>query len=493
MIRPGPRLALLPALALIAAAGCVSAPPPSPRDPGVDVPDTWTALEGDASGRADPVVADWVRLFEDPVLPRLVDEALEHNRDLRAAAARVRRAAAAARVTGADRLPQVGAGLRGSRQRSNFFGLDVPGAEDGVLPVLTTTYGVSLDVAWEADLWGRLRARERAALADQRAALATYRGARLSVAAQTAKAWFAAAAAAEQRDLAARTLESYRETLAGVERRYRRGLVDPLDVRLTRTEVSNAEALLATRERQLSAAARQLEILLGRYPAAAVEAPRRLPDLPDPVPAGLPAELVGRRPDVVAARLSLAAADSRVVEARRALYPSLSLTASGGTSAPAFRDLLDGDFSVWSLVANLTQPIFQGGRLRANVDVRRAESDEALAAYAGTLLAAYGEVENALAAEQRLAERERALRAAEEEAAAAERLAREEYRSGLTGVLSLLESQRRALASRSDLISVRRERLLNRIDLHLALGGGFAPAGDLRAGAAGPGQESPQS
>lgn len=486
-------LALTAVCALVLSGACVSPPKPSPRDPGVDVPEAWTSPPPGAAGeRGVPVEEDWLSQFEDPKLEALVAEALDRNRDLRAAAARLRRAEATARVAGADRLPQVGARLNGSRQRSNFFGLNVPGAEDGVLPVLTTTYGVSLDLSWEADLWGRLRAAERAALADRRAAHATYRGARLSVAAQTAKAWFALAAASEQRALAERTLESYRESLAGVERRYGRGLVDALDVRLTRTNVANAEALLATRERQLAAARRQLEILLGRYPSAEVQSHPRLPGVPEPVPAGLPAELIGRRPDVLGARLRLTAADARLEQARKALYPSLSLTGSGGSSTPAFRDLLDGDFSVWSLAASLTQPIFQGGRLRANVDVRAAGSDEALADYAGTLLAAYGEVESALDAERRLAERELALSAAETEAAAAERLARRQYREGLVDVLSLLESQRRALAARSDVISIRRERLHTRIDLHLALGGGFDPPGELRALAFGQEREIPE-
>jgi NodT family efflux transporter outer membrane factor (OMF) lipoprotein len=494
MRRPVGTVALGAVAALLLAAACVSPPAPSTSDPGIDVPEAWAALHpraGEAQGR--PIETDWLAQFEDPELDALIDEALDRNRDLRAAAARLRRAEAAARAAGADRLPQVGARLDGRRQRSNFFGLDVPGAEDGVLPVLTTTYGVSLELSWEADLWGRLRAAERAALADQRAAYATYRGARLSVAAQTAKAWFALVAAAEQRALAERTLDSYRESLTGVERRYRRGLVDALDVRLTRTNVANAEALLATRERQLAAARRQLEILIGRYPAAEVESRPSLPGVPDPVPAGLPAELVGRRPDVLVARLELTAADARVEQARKALYPSLSLTGSGGGSAPAFRDLLDGDFSVWSLAASLTQPIFQGGRLRANVDARAAGSEEALASYAGTLLAAYGEVEGTLEAERRLAERARALSTAEEEAAAAERLARRQYREGLVDVLSLLESQRRALTARSDVIAIRRERLQNRVDLHLALGGGFDPPGELEALAHDREREIPES
>jgi NodT family efflux transporter outer membrane factor (OMF) lipoprotein len=455
---------------LVLAGGCATTPAPSSRDPGVPLPEQWSS----APGASEVPAADgWLSRFDDPRLEGLVEEALERNTDLRAAAARVRQAEAAARIAGADRLPQLGAGTRAQRQRTNFFGLNVPGAEDGVLPILTSTFGVSLEVSWEADLWGRLRAADRAALADRAAARASFRGARMSVAGQTAKAWFAASAAAEQLTLAGRTLASYRESLDGIERRYRSGLVEALDLRLTRTNVANAEALVAARRRQLAATVRQLEILLGRYPAAELDAPGSLPGLPGPVPAGLPADIVDRRPDVLAARLELAAADARLVESRKALYPRLSLTGSGGTSTPELADLLDGDFRVWSLVANLTQPIFQGGRLRANVDAQRARSEETLARYAGTLLSALGEVEEALDADARLAEREQALAVASEEAAAAEALAQRQYREGLVDILTLLETQRRALAAKGDEIAVRRERLQNRVDLHLALGGDF--------------------
>jgi outer membrane protein TolC len=182
---------------------------------------------------------------------------------------------------------------------------------------------------------------------------------------------------------------------------------------------------------------------------------------------------VSRRPDLVAAERRVAAADLRVKEARRSLYPRLSLTASGGTSTEEFRDLLDQDFRVWSLIGNLTQPLFQGGRLLANVDRNEAIARETLAGFASAVLNAYAEVESALAAESYLAERVDHLERATEQSVAAQELAEDRYRSGLEDYVTVLESQRRALTNESSLLAARRERLDNRVNLFLALGGGY--------------------
>jgi outer membrane protein TolC len=174
----------------------------------------------------------------------------------------------------------------------------------------------------------------------------------------------------------------------------------------------------------------------------------------------------------------LAAADRRVAEARASLYPRLSLTGSAGTSSSELKDVLKEDFSVWSLIGNILQPIFQGGRLRAGVDLSKANMRQAWANYAGTLLRAFSEVEASLAAEEFLRKREESLTEAARQAEAAQGLADEQYREGLIDLTTLLEAQRRALTAQSQLLSVRRERLGVRIDLHLALGGGFGSRDD---------------
>ena len=342
-----------------------------------------------------------------------------------------------------------------------------------MLSTISTNLGVSLDVSWEADLWGRLRAGSRAALADLQSAAADLRGAQLSIAGQTTKAYFAAAEASQQVALAAATVASFRTASDQVRDRFEQGLRPSLDVRLSLSNLAGAEALLQQRHQQLDATTRQLEVLLGTYAGKTLEIPTTFPGTLAPVPSGLPADLVARRPDLVSSERRLAAETQRVSLARGDLYPRLNLTGSTGTSSNLLRSLIDGDFSVWSLGSSVLQPIFEGGRLRAQVDGAEARTNEALASYAGAVLQAYAEVESALAAEALLAERVSHLVTATEQSRAAERLAEDRYRSGLEAYITVLESQRLALEAEGALIVARRLRLENRVDLYLALGGGF--------------------
>jgi len=459
--------AMLLTLPLIGA--CVSAPPRIEPTADVEIPERWTGGATEPS----PVVTEWWDTFEDPYLSELVRSAQERNHDLRAAAARLDRAAAEARIAGADLKPAIGVGLTAGRQKFNgaAFGGNFPSST-------FTNYGVSLDVSWEVDLWGRLRAGARAAVADFQATEAELRGARLSIAGQTAKAWFAVVEARQQAVLARRAADRFRASSNLVRSRFESGIRPALDLRLALASLATAEALTERREEQLARATRQLEVLLGRYPdGTTVEnyAMDALPPTPPPIPAGLPAEIIARRPDLVAAERRLAAADQRYLASRRALYPRLTLTGSGGATSVALGDLLDGDFGVWSLVGGLTQPLFQGGKLRGGVDRADAVSQEAIETYASRVLGAYAEVESALAAESFLAEQERLLDEASTQLIAATNLAEDRYRSGLGIYLVVLDSQTRALNSLIELLAVRRQRLNNRVDLHLALGGGFEP------------------
>ncbi|MBM3278963.1 MAG: efflux transporter outer membrane subunit [Candidatus Handelsmanbacteria bacterium] len=456
-------------------AGCAAAPgvrPPEIAPP----PATWTAPA--ASGMVDTL--GWAGLG-DSLATGLVAEALRHNHNLQAAAARLGAALAQARAAGAPLWPQAGGDLSGSRARRNFIGLPIPSAGDRVLASTSNTYGASLNLNWEVDLWGRLRAGAAAARADAEAARAELRGAQLSLAAQTLRVYFAAVEARRQVELAQTAADNYHLSSQQVRAQYERGLRSSLDLRLALSSQAGAEANLAGRQRLYRTALRQLEVLAGRYPAALIQTSGDLPPLPPPVPAGLPAELVGRRPDLAAARERLLAADARLASARAALYPRLSLTASGGRSSGELGDLLDGEFAVWNLVGNLSQPLFQGGRLRAGVDLASAGREGAVAAYAQTLLQAYAEVESALDAETYLQTQEQALCSAADEALAARRLAEERYARGLTDMVTLLTAQNSAFESESRWLATRRQQLEARLDLHLALGGGFSPVPDRAA------------
>lgn len=486
-----PPAALL--LTALLAGGCSAlrvGPPPgadgpeealaTPTGRPVEVPDAWTAAEtAPASATPDP----WWRTFDDPTLSDLIEESLAGSFDLAAAAARVDAAEARARIAGAALRPQADGSLTTSRTRRNFIGFPIPGGEERVLTSLNTTWGLSLNLSWEVDLWGRLRSARDAVGRDLEAARADLAGAALSLSGQTAKAYFAVLEAREQTALARATLGNRRRNTERVGRRFDAGLVAALDLRLARSEEASAESVLQAQLQALDTLERQLQVLLARYPDRGGnrllrklpdELPAMFEDGPEPVPAGLPAEIVSRRPDLAGAEARLEAAGFRVAEARAALYPGLRLTGSAGRSSEDVEDLLDGDFTVWSIAGSLLQPIFQGGRLRANVDLSRASFEEATALYAGRVLQAFREVETALAAESFLAGRTDALERAAEEARRAQELAEERYRMGLTDYLNVLEAQRRAFDADSRLLQAERQRLDARVDLVLALGGGYS-------------------
>lgn len=474
--RPAPdrrRASLL--LALATCAACASEPPTTPpAELGIDTPERFASSAADASATpAGALAGPWWREFGDPRLEQLIDRALDDNRDLRAAFARLEAMAAARTIAGAPFWPELDAGLAAQRQRRVFIGFPFGG---GVPSTTFTTYGLTLSAQWELDVWGRIRAGESAAIADQQVALAEITGAQASLCAQVCKAWFAAIEARQQVDLANATVAAFRATADDVRARFRRGVRPAIDVHLAATNLANAEAALAQRQDQLQRARRQLDVLVGRYPTGDLDAGDTLPVRLPEVPVGLPSELLQRRPDLIAAERKVAAAGCRVDAARAALYPRLSLTASAGTSTAELEDLVDDDFRVWSLGANLLEPLFRAGALEAEVDRQRALREAALAEYGSKVLRAFAEVEDVLTTGSRIDERAEQLAAAARHAAAARDLARTRYQGGLTDFLTVADTQRQAFTAESARLATARARLENRIDLHLALGGGFGQA-----------------
>ncbi|MFQ5627649.1 MAG: efflux transporter outer membrane subunit [bacterium] len=449
---------------------CVSAPKTKKIDIGLVAPEEWTAGKSTV-GKIDSL---WWQRFGDARLDTIVAEARGQNFNLKAAVAQLDAAMAQAKIAGASMYPQLNASMNASRRKQNFIGFPIPGAPDQVLSTTINTYSPSLNLSWELDLWGRVRSGKSAALADVQASQADLAGAQLSLTAQVCKSWFAAIEAKRQVELARATSQSYRISSEQVQDRYERGLRRSLDVRLSLSNTATAEAVHSQRQAQYDAIVRQLEILMARYPDASLVLSPDLPALSDDIPEGLPADLIARRPDVVAAERRLVASDARIRQAKAALYPQISLTGSAGTSTNELGEILNGDFSVWSLIGNLLQPLFQGGRLRAGVDLAKSQSKAALAQYGQAVLNAYREVETALANERFLKERQRALETATAQSVAARQLAEDQYANGIIDLITMLDAQRSAFNSESQLLTVRRERLDARIDVYLALGGGFS-------------------
>jgi NodT family efflux transporter outer membrane factor (OMF) lipoprotein len=447
---------------LIAAAlsGCALKAPPERAEiakqalPNLQVPSTWTA----SGGAAGTIVETWLAGFHDPLLEALVREALANNPDLQVAAARVEQAAAFVKVAGATLRPQVNALARGGGALSG----DSSGLE-----------GAGLFANWEIDLWGRVRAGHEAAHDQYGSAALDAEYARQSLAALVAKSWFLATEARLQKAIAEEMATASERQLGFVQDRLRVGRGDEYELALAHANLATFRDSVRSLDLAYQQSLRALEALAGRYPAAALGVPAQLAALPGPVPVGMPSELLERRPDVIAAERRVAAAFYRVEEAKAARLPRISLTAAVTSISSDLFVLKDRDNPVWSAGASLTAPLYTGGALTGRIEVRTAEQKQALAEYGRVGARAFGEVENALSTAFALEEREAILSQSVIHNSRALELANVRYRVG-AGDLRAVQQQALALhAARTALLRVQGERLVQRINLHLALGGPF--------------------
>ncbi|MBT7958849.1 MAG: TolC family protein [Akkermansiaceae bacterium] len=430
-------------------------------------PSEWSATKYAKSG----VDTNWVSRFDDRKLDLLVSEALKSNYDMRIAAERVRRAGEAARVSSAASSPQMFFSSDSNRRKNIFVGFPFQGSQ------ISEVHGVDMRIDWEPDIWGAARAGKSAALAEWQAGGQDYRAARASLAAQVCKAWFALAEGNQQVALAKEALLIRKKTETSVRERFERDLREQggsaSQLRLAQTDVASAKADLSANQGAVETARRQLEVLVGRYPAGKLTGKVRLPDISATPPAGMPSELLLRRPDIIAAERRYSATAKRIKEAKLTLFPSFKLTGSSGTTTDSLRKIISSDFGVWSYGANVSYALLTGGRVYSEIRVRKSNQREALASLQKTVLNAFGEVEQALASERWLSRRESEMREALKLARDASRSAENDYRDGNGDVLTLFTAQTRRIQLESQYVSLSRLRLTNRIDLHLALGGGF--------------------
>jgi NodT family efflux transporter outer membrane factor (OMF) lipoprotein len=451
---------LLAAILLLTTSGCILKKPPDAAEiqkealPAVRMPEKWTA-----AGAGSGIVADnWLAAFRDEQLSAAVAEALATNADLRVAAARVEQAILFARQAGARLYPSADILARGGGKMS--------GDNSGL-------QGAALTVSWELDLWGRVRYGRAAAAADAASAQADFEYARQSLAALVARSWFLATEAGLQATVARETLRQGDELVRLAQERVRVGVGNEEDVFVSRAAQGTNRDVLRQIELSREQAIRALEILLGRYPAAAAGVTPQLPGQPDAVPAGLPSELLERRPDVIAAERRIAAAFNRVHEAKAARLPAIALTTGVSSVSSELFVLQDRDNPVWNFGANLLMPVFRGGALKRQVEIRTAEQKEAVAAYAAVGLRAFGEVENALSAEIAAREREKILAEAVADNRRARQVGQNQFKVGSTDLRFVTQRQLALNASESALVRVQAEQRVQRVNLHLALGGSF--------------------
>ena len=422
-----------------------------------EVPEQWQM-----AAESGAVQAGWVESFNDPELTALVIEAQANNRDLAAAAANVDRAWSLARRAGAALSPNLGVtgGAAGA------------GSPSGSVPT-SSNLSLGAQVSWEADVWGRLRSGQRTVVAGAQAAEADFRSAQESLAAATAKAYFTAIEANIQADIVRDTVNILEETQRIVNVQYENGIASAQDVSLSRSDLASARERLTSVESSYRDAIRALEALIGRYPGAVLELRETLPAVPPPPPAGLPSDLLERRPDLVAAERRVAAAFNATNQARAARLPSITLTGSASSASSSLSGLLDSNNAGWTAGINLLAPIFDGGVLREGVNIATAEQEQALAAYGQAATNAFRELETSLdqgiVVQQRIVD----LQEAAKEAGEAFSIARLRYEEGEEDLLSLLTIQQRGISTRSSLSIAERLQLEQHVNLNLALGGSW--------------------
>jgi NodT family efflux transporter outer membrane factor (OMF) lipoprotein len=447
----------------VALTGCALNPPPA-RDEvakqamlNLTPPAQWAA-----GGTAGPVAGDWLASFNDPWLNELVKEAISYNADLRIAAARVDAAAAYLAAAKSPAWPQVNLVARGGGKMS--------GDSSGLS-------GVGLFATWELDLWARVRAEVRGTEMQYESAQLDAEYARQSIAALVAKGWILAIEARLQKAQAEASLKSGEQLAALAQDRFRVGIGDEFELSLAQANVEAFRDTVQNLELAYQNAVRALEALLGRYPAAAVAVAEALPPWPGEVPAGLPSELLERRPDVVAAERRVAAAFYRTEEAKAARLPRITLVANYTSISSELFVLKNRDNPLFSAGAGLIQPIFLGGLLQAQVDVRTAEQQAAIAEYGKIGQRVFGEVEGALSAGFTATQRQEILARAVRDNVRALELANTRFRVGSLDLRGVEQQQLALYAANVALLRMQAERLVQRVNLHLALGGSFEAVG----------------
>ena len=487
---------LLGTAASLMLAGCALKNPPfgadiMPESTRAKIPGSWAGPH-----RSGAVVPNWIRAFGDSELTALVADAVERNPDLKAAAARVEASRAAVRIAASSLYPRIamkGLGERQGQRLGGDIGLGINPPDFGSSGVESSggssidssvdktsqrwVYGIAAGAAWEADVWGRIRSKKAAAKAESAALEADYEFARQSLAAAVARAYFTTIEAAQQEANAQETLNIYQEYTKLTDVQKQQGFASDFDVSQIKSRTASAEDALYTAQAVRAQTIRAIEVVTSRYPAGRFDVRRSFPGQPKSAPAGLPAQILERRPDLIASERRFAAAFHRVNEARTARLPRFVLSAASGLGTADLDSVGTLNALVWTFAGGITQPIFFGGELQAAQDLRTAEQKAAAASYVGHALRAFEDVEDALANDYYLRKREGALADAVSSSADSVKFGRQQLEQGQNDMFTVLRLTGENLAAKVQYTQIRASRLRERVNLYLALGGDFEGTG----------------
>jgi outer membrane protein, multidrug efflux system len=458
------------ALAVLFICGCVAACAVGPDyvKPKVDTPQQYRFAEKDVQDTAN---TEWWKQFDDPVLDQLITEALAHNKNVQIAAANVEQAAGALTQTRSQFFPQVNYNASATRQRAaEIAGIPLSGL---VIKNPATTYEVLAGASWEIDLWGRIRRLTEAARANLLATEQARRGVILSLVAQVASTYLQLRGLDAQLEVANRTLVSYGKTLQLFELQYKYGQIPKLNVEQARSSYETAASQIPQIESQIAQTEDSLSVLLGRNPSA-IPRGKSIDALASPqVPAGLPSQLLDRRPDIAQSEQNLIAANAQIGAAKALYFPTISLTGAFGNQSTDLSKLFSGSSQVWSFAGQVTGPIFTAGAIKGQVVQATAAQKASLLNYELTIQNAFADVDNALVARQKLlqqqAAQERLVRALSEY----ERLAFLQYKGGVTPYSTVLQAQQGLFPQELNLAQTRFAVHNALVNLYKATGGGW--------------------
>jgi multidrug efflux system outer membrane protein len=458
-------LRLLASVMLLALSGCLLGP--DYARPTVGVPATYRFAQGEAAAIVNPL---WWQQFQDPVLDQLIATALVENRDVKIAAARVDEFRAQFVTTRSALFPQLAAGADASRQRaSQSSGIPIP---NGIDPVYNQ-FDATLSVAWEIDLFGKVRRQTEAARANLLASEEGRRATILTLVSGVAASYINLRDLDRQLEIAKDTAESRREAVRVFTARFEGGEVSQMELAQSQSEYEATQATIPQIETQIAQQENALSVLIGRNPGAILRgrelSAMGLPQIPD----GLPSELLERRPDLLQAEQTLVSQNALIGAARALYFPSISLTGLFGSVSTQFSNLFTGPARVWSFAGSLTQPIFTAGNITGQVQQAEARQQEALYAYEKAIQVAFQEVEDSLVSVQKTRQQLATQNKQVEALRTYARLARLRYEGGYTSYIEVLDAERSLFNAQLGYTQTQGAVLTSFVNLYKAMGGGW--------------------
>ena len=448
-------------------AACTTPTAITPQSKQVKTPENWLARTDDNHKQHTDSESispnSWLEGFNDKGLIVMVDYALMNNYALKAQNAAVAIAKQAANISNASDYPELSLSLQGSRdkrvvEKNNLYSTDTQ---------------LMLQLSYEVDLWGKLSAEQKKSRLDYASQAAQYQQNEVDLVANISKAWFHLIEAEQLLRLFEQRAKNLQHNLDIIQASYRLGINQALDVYLAKNDVNSELARVAEQNKIRLSRSRDLELLLGNYPAGSLVAGKKLPIFDTSIPVGIPSDLLTQRADIRASWYALLATDAELAVAYKQRFPGFVLSASGGDSSKKLENFLTGGALVWSLVGSVTAPIFNAGRLKSLEEQARLSVVKKEQEYLEKVYHAFSEVEEAISAHTSFEDRYYYYQRAKENALSAEKLSFDQYMSGLVSYATVLESQRRAFDAQTMVIQLTNQLLQNRISLYLALGGEF--------------------